>query len=599
MGEPPVSGKPPVRRSAARVRPVEKPKNMKGTIRRLLELTRGHRRGLGWILLLSILTSASAILSPLIIGKAVTAIDGGSPVMGILALLLAVYLGDWLVRFLQQFMMASIGQRIIHHIRIALFEAIKNKPLSFFDKRQHGELMSRLTNDIDNISSTLSDSLTLLLTYLFTITGIFCVMLAQSPLLLCVALVGVVLICLMTRLVTKRTRKLYKEQQTVLGALNGHIEESVSEEAVIKAFRAEDEATRKFDENNERLCKVATKALIWSGFLMPLTNVINNLSFVAVSVASAALAIKGAITIGTITSFLLYTRQFSRPFVNIASIYNSFQSAVAGAERVFEIMDAESEPEDAPDALPFELPRGDFELRDVVFGYDPERPVLKGVSLKIPAGTKIAIVGPTGAGKTTIINLLTRFYDVTDGEIRLDGQDLRRYKMKDLRRAFGVVLQDTALFAESVKDNIRYGKEDVTMEDIVAAARTVGADGFIRRLPKGYDTVLTRGGMELSQGERQQLTIARAILADAPILILDEATSSVDTLTERKIRNATLKITEGRTSFIIAHRLSTIRDSDLIILIEDGRIAERGTHEELMTRGGGYAAMYRTQMGLN
>ena len=585
-------------RGAMRGKPVEKPKDLKGTLRRLWELTKGHRQGLGWILLLSAASSASAILSPLIIGRAVTAVDSGDPARMVLILLLGLYVCDWLVNFLQQFFMASIGQRIIHFIRVTIFSTMKKLPLSFFDRRQHGELMSRLTNDVDNISTTISNSLTQLLTYVFTIIGILGIMIFLSPLLTAVSLVGVGLIFLLTRVITKRTGKLFAQQQKILGALNGQIEESVSGAAVVKAFCREDNMISNFEQKNEELRKVATRALIWSGYLMPITNVINNLGFVAVSVVSGVLAVYGSITVGTISSFLLYIRQFSRPFVSIANIYNNFQTAVAGAERIFEILDERPEPEDAPEALPLKSPRGDFELRHVVFGYDSDAPILKDISLKIPAGARVAIVGPTGAGKTTIINLLTRFYDVTDGQILLDGHDLRDYRMKDLRRSFGVVLQDTALFAESVKDNISYGRSDVPMEDIKAAARTVGADSFIRRLPKGYDTVLTQGGQELSQGERQLLTIARAVLSDAPIMILDEATSSVDTVTEQKIRRAMLGITSGRTSFIIAHRLTTIRDSDIIILIDDGRIAEKGTHDQLMALGGRYASMYRTQMGL-
>ncbi|HNX14845.1 MAG TPA: ABC transporter ATP-binding protein [Oscillospiraceae bacterium] len=580
-----------------RGQPVVKPKNMRGTLSRLWSLTDKNRKGLGWILLLSTLTSASAILSPLVIGNAVTAVDEGNPAKIILFTLIALYLCDSLVRFLQQFFMASIGQRIIHHIRVTLFSTMKKLPLSFFDRCQHGELMSRLTNDVDNISNTISNSLTQLLTFLFTIVGILCIMLSLSPLLTTVSLVGVGLIFLMTRVITKRTRKLFAEQQKALGKLNGQVEESVSGLSVVKAFCREDKMISEFDESNEALCKVATRALIWSGFLMPIMNVINNLSFVAISVISGIMAIRGTIDIGMISSFLLYSRQFSRPFVEIANIYNNFQTAVAGAERVFEIMDEQPEPEDIPDALPLVAPKGDIELQNVDFGYDKERPILKDVSLKIPAGTKAAIVGPTGAGKTTIINLLTRFYDVTGGKILLDGHDLRDYKMEDLRRSFGVVLQDTALFAESVRSNISYGRDDVSMADIEKAAKIAGADGFIRRLPEGYNTVLTQGGIELSQGERQLLTIARAVLTNAPILILDEATSSVDTVTEQKIRRAMLTITEGRTSFIIAHRLTTIRDSDIIILIEGGRIAEQGTHRELMAQNGQYASMCRTQMG--
>lgn len=577
---------------------VVKPKDMRGTLARLWGLTAGQRKGLGWILLLSALASLAAILSPYLSGKAVTAINNGDAVTEVLICLAALYFCDWLVKFLQAFCMASIGQKIIRHIRSVLFRHIKTLPLAFFDRHRHGELMSRLTNDIDNISTTISNSLTLLLTYGFTILGVFIMMVSLSPMLTGVSLVGVLLIFLLTKAVTKRTKPLFAEQQKHLGALNGQVEESISGLSVVKAFCREERMEEEFAQKNEQLCKTSIRALIVSGYLMPMMNVINNLCYVAIAVLSGVLYVNGTITsIGLITSFLLYIRQFTRPFVEIANIYNNFQTAVAGAERVFEILDEESEPADKADALPLENPKGNIELRGVSFGYTPEKQVLKNISLNIPAGTKVAIVGATGSGKTTVINLLTRFYDVTEGSILLDGHDLRDYRMEDLRKIFGVVLQDTALFSASIRDNICYGNTGATLEQIRAAAKMTGADRFIARLPEGYDTVLEQGGLELSQGERQLLTISRAVLSNAPIMILDEATSSVDTVTEQNIRRAMFQICENRTSIIIAHRLSTIRDSDLIILLENGEIIEQGTHKELLALHGKYAAMYRTQTG--
>ncbi len=589
---------PPSKMGNNRGMPVVKPKNMKGTLVRLWELTRGHRQGLLFVLVLSGLASGSAVLSPYLIGKIVNLIDTKKPFVTLLATLTALYAGDWLIRFLQQFSMAAIGQKMILHIRTALFRHMEKLPISFFDTHQHGELMSRLTNDVDNISTTISDSLTQLMMYCFTIAGILSVMISMSPLLTVIALFAVLLIFLLTKAVTKRTRVLFRKQQEILGRLNGQVEESISGIQIVKAFSQEKDMIEQFIESNNAFCQVATRAQICSGYLMPLTNVINNINYVLIAIASGIMAAKGMISVGEISSFLLYSKQFTRPFVDIANIYNNFQTAVAGTERIFEIMDEATEPVEQEHAVQVKDIKGKISFQNVVFGYQPEKPVLKGINLEIEAGMRVALVGETGSGKTTLIHLLTRFYDVTEGAILLDGHDLRKYRMSDLRNAFGVVLQDTALFGTSIKENIGYGKKEASLEEIVQAAKVAGADGFIRRLPEGYDTVLEQGGAKLSQGERQLLTIARAVLADAPIMILDEATSCVDTVTEQQIRKAMLAITRGRTSFIIAHRLSTIRDSDLIILIKDGKIAEKGKHEQLLAQNGNYAQMYYTQIGM-
>lgn len=592
MGRPGFGGGP-----AGRLQAAVKPKNMKGTLRRLWELTGSSRKGLGWILFFSAFASLSAILSPFLIGKAIDRIDEGNKAVYVLILLAGVYICDWFSRFMQQYLMAGLGQRVVAHIRKALFEKMKKLPLSYFDKHKHGDLMSRLTNDVDNISTTISDSLTQLLMLGFTIVGVLSIMFSLHVVLTLISLLSVLLVFLLTKAITGQTRKMFRKQQEFLGRMNGEIEEGISGLSMVKAYGREEAMYQRFERENEELRKVGTMALIWSGFLMPLMNVINNLSFLSVATVSGLLAAKGLIPLSVVSSFVLYSRQLSRPFSDIANIYNMFQTAVAGAERIFVIFDENSEPEDDPEAYSCSQFKGDLSFKEVSFGYEEGNLILDGLNLDVKAGTKVAIVGETGAGKTTIINLLPRFYDVVQGSIQLDGRDLREYRRQDLRSAFGIVLQDTALFHMGVLENICYGHPEASRVQAENAAKAAGAHEIICRLPQGYDTILGEGGSLLSQGERQLLTIARAILADAPILILDEATSSVDTVTEQKIRRAMLTMTEGRTSFIIAHRLSTIRDSNIIILLDHGKIKEMGTHEELMQKNGAYAGLYRTQTG--
>ena len=583
---------------------VVKPKDFKGTLKRIWSLVNSQRRALIGVFVLSGFISIAAMLTPFLIGKVIDHIklDGADRISNtaitLILVLLFCYAGDSLFRFIQGFFMASISQKIIKLFRKQLFNHLTKLSISFYDTRQHGDLMSRLTNDIDNVSTTISDSFTQLIQLCFTLMGVLCIMLYLNIWLTLVALIATPLIFVLTKTITKHTKVLFKQQQDILGRLNGHIEENISGILLVKAFSREETVVSEFEILNNQLCETGTKALIWSGYLMPIMNVINNLCFIFVAITGGFMAVKGYITVGIISSFLLYSRQFTRPLNELANIYNTLQSAVAGAERVFEIMDELPEVSDVKNAKDINSLKGELTFEDVVFGYQTDRPIIKKLSLRVEAGTKVAIVGSTGAGKTTIISLLARFYDVNSGRILLDGKDIREYKRKDLRSCFGVVLQDTALFNMSIMENIRYGRKDATDDDVIQAARSANAHSFITRLPEGYNTPVGDGGGTLSQGEKQLITIARAILSNAPIMILDEATSSVDTRTERKIKQAVTRLTEGRTSFIIAHRLSTIRDCDLIVVLEHGEIAEAGNHKELMQLNGIYSTMYKTQTGL-
>lgn len=581
--------------------PVEKPKNFKETMVRLWQYFGRERKLLTVIFILIMLSSGFGLLVPYLIGKAVDAISFGKLSVDfktleiIIGILVSTYIFDSLISFAQGWIMAGVSQRVVFRLRETLFKKLQKLPISFFDIHTHGEIMSRLSNDIDNISSTVSQSTIQLMSSSINIVGAFVMMLVLSPMLTLASMITIPLVYLMTRKVAKKTKVLFKEQQVVLGKLNGNIEESISGIQVVKAFNREEKIIGQFDEINSKLCEVGIKAQIWSGYIMPLMNVINNVGFAVVASTGGILAVKGAITVGTIASFLSYSRQFGRPLNDLANIFNTLQSAVAGAERVFEILDEREELEDVKEAKILKDIRGEVQFNNVTFGYKPGVPVIKNVSFHVRKGSNIALVGPTGAGKTTIVNLLTRFYDVSEGEILIDGKDIREYTRDSLRRCFGIVLQDTYLFSGTVKENIKYGKVEASDDEIMKAAKMANADHFINRLPQEYDTFLSEGGLNLSQGEKQLLAISRAILANPAILILDEATSSVDTRTELKIQEAMAKLMRGRTTFIIAHRLSTIKDADVIMVVDGGRIIESGNHSELINKKGAYYSLYQSQ----
>ncbi|MBS4175300.1 ABC transporter ATP-binding protein [Bacillus sp. FJAT-49736] len=581
--------------------PVVKPKNFKGTLKRLWFYIGKERKLLSIIFLFIVIDSVLTLSAPYLLGKSIDAMSlNGSKVNFklleiMIFILFLTYIADGFLTFLQSWLMAGVSQRIVKGLRRSLFEKLQKLPVSFFDSRTHGELMSRLSNDIDNVSNTISQSTTQLMSGLIVISGSLIMMIILSPILTLASLITVPLVYLLTRSIAKRTSVLFKNQQVQLGKLNGHIEETISGIQVVKAFNHEQKAIEEFEEVNTELRKVGLKAQIFSGFLMPIMNVINNIGFAAVAIVGGILAAKSLITVGVIASFLSYSRQFVRPLNDLANIFNVLQSGVAGAERVFEILDEQEEPKDLPNAVELTNPKGHVVFKDVSFGYRADVPILKNITFESNVGTSTALVGPTGAGKTTIVNLLTRFYDVTSGTIYIDGRDIREYTRDSLRKCFGIVLQDTYLFSGTIKENIKYGRPDATDEEVEKAAAMANADVFINRLPLKYDTMLAENGGNLSQGQRQLLAIARVILSKPSLLILDEATSSIDTRTELHIQDALLNIMQGRTSFIIAHRLNTIRDADTIMVVEHGEIVEKGSHDELMDQKGRYYSMFFNQ----
>lgn len=594
-------GRPGGGRGPRGMMPVVKPKDFKGTILKLISYFKNEYLLLLVVFVLIITSSVIGLRGPYLVGRAIDAMQPGKDAVdfGVLEItitaLIAVYLINSVISFIQGWIMAGVSQRIVLRLRTVLFTKLQKLPLKFFDTRPHGEVMSRLTNDIDNVSSTISQSAIHFMTSTITITGSLFMMLRLSPLLTLVSMITVPLVFILTRTIAGKTRSLFKEQQAMLGKLNGHIEETISGLQVVKAFNREEKSISDFEKYNNKLRRIGIKAQIWSGFIMPLMNVINNLGFVAIAAFGGVMAVNEIITVGVIASFISYSKQFTRPLNEIANTFNTIQSAIASAERVFEVLEEEEEPADIPGALEINEPQGQVIFNNVSFGYRPDVPILKNINFEAKKGSRIALVGPTGAGKTTIVNLLVRFYDTIDGEILIDGKDTREYKRESLMKCFSIVLQDTYLFSGTIRENIRYGRLDATDEEVEEAARMSNADAFIKRLPKGYDTELSESGGNLSQGQRQLLAIARAFLARPAILILDEATSSVDTRTELHIQEALLKLMSGCTSFIIAHRLSTIRDADVIMVIDDGQIVEKGSHDELMQMRGFYHKLYSSQ----
>lgn len=593
QGEPPV----PMRHPGGRFTgPVVKPKNQKETLLRIWSYLRVQKVELISVVIFVIISTLLSLVGPFLIGKTIDDYIVKLDVPGAIrmALILAgVYIASSVLTWLQTFVMIRVSQKTIRRLRQHLFEQYQSLPLAFYDKKQQGDLMSRMTNDIENLNAALSQSVIQIVSSFLTIVGTAFALFYLDWRLALVTLIIIPLIVYATKQIIKRSSVNYKARQRDLGNLNGYIEETISNADIITLFGQEKSTLAEFKEANERLRGSAMRADIISGFMGPINNFMNNLGLSLVIGAGAIMAVTSGLTIGVIASFVTYTRQFFRPINQLSNLLNTFQSAIAGSERVFEVLDETKEVADIENAKAKEQFSGDVKFENVQFAYETGKTVLHGINFEAKAGETVAIVGPTGSGKTTIIQLLTRFYDATGGRILLDGEPIEHYKMTNVRDHVGVVLQDTYLFSGTVRENIRFGKLHATDDEVEQAAKIAYAHNFIKYLPEQYDTVLTSGGLNLSQGQRQLIAIARAILEDPDILILDEATSSVDTMTEVHIQKGLNNLMEGRTSFVIAHRLKTIENANQILVIKDGQILEQGNHDSLMKEQGFYATLQR------
>ena len=586
----------------------EKAKDFKGTISKLVRYSRKYLPAVIVVMVIAVFSTVFNVVCPKVLGKATTALSEGimrkingiggidfTYIGKILLFCLGLYLLSVLFNFTQGIIMTGVTQKLCYKMRKDVSEKINRMPLKYFESRTYGEVLSRITNDIDTMGNGLNQSITQLITSVSTVIGVFIMMLTISPLMTMIAIIILPISVALMGIIIKKSQRFFKQQQEYVGHINGQVEEVYGGHTVIKAFNKEDTTLKEVHETNEVLYKSAWKAQFFSGLMQPVMMFVGNLGYVGVAISGAALAIRGTITIGDIQAFIQYVKNFTQPIQQVAQVTNMMQQMAAAAERVFELLEEEEEVQVVEHPASVEDIKGEVDFRHVKFGYDPEKIIIHDFSVHVDPGKQVAIVGPTGAGKTTMVKLLMRFYDVNEGAILLDGHNVKEYNRRELRDALGMVLQETWLFKGTIMENIRYGRLDATDEEVIAAAKAAHAHRFISALPGGYQMELNEEVTNISQGQKQLLTIARAILANNPVLILDEATSSVDTRTEHSIQRAMDNLMKGRTSFVIAHRLSTIKNADIILVMKDGDIIEQGNHEELMAQNGFYAELYNSQ----